>query len=154
MNRNLGACLVAFLAVSMWGCAASGGTTSATVIEHQPTAIELHEAAIALAARGDLTRAEQYASMAVGRGLPIEDALPLLLRVCLASARVSAALAHAEPVLRAHPQDHELRYLVATMYFALNRRADATRELGQVLRDAPTHDAARRVVAELEGLTP
>jgi predicted Zn-dependent protease len=135
--------------LSTIGCVSSSGSRSGDAAEHQPTAHQLHRAAISLAERGDFTRAEQYETLAVARGLPMDKALPLLLRVCLGSSRVSAALAHAEPVLRALPDDHEPRYLVATMYLALNRRDDAMTEVQRILRDQPDHMFAARLMAEL-----
>ena len=42
-----------------------------------------------------------------------------LVRVCIASSRLRAALGHAEPFLRRHPDAWQLRYLVAAIHLAL-----------------------------------
>jgi predicted Zn-dependent protease len=109
----------------------------------------LHRVARRLAVQGDLVRAEQYAMLAVQRGLPIAQVLPLLLEVCLRASRVSAALHHAEPVLRRRPDDQRLRYVVASLYVALNRREDAERELALLLRADPDHHAASLLLAQI-----
>jgi tetratricopeptide (TPR) repeat protein len=96
-----------------------------------------------LARGGDPIRAEQYLSTAVQRGFPARQALPLLLRVCIASSRLGAALQYATPYLKLHPDDYHLRYLVAAVQLGLGRPAEARQELIRVLRDAPDYADAR-----------
>jgi tetratricopeptide (TPR) repeat protein len=104
---------------------------------------ELFRQAEELAREGDPIRAEQYLSTAVQRGFPARRALPLLLRVCIASSRLGAALQYASPYLRLHPDDYHLRYLVAAVQLGLGRPAEARQELLRVLRDAPDYADAR-----------
>ena len=143
----------ALLAVAL-GC---GGTqavpTHGVPISADTDAATLHRFADALATQGDLVRAEQYALLSIARGMSPRVVLPLLLSVCLRASRVSAALAHAQPVLRAEPHDYRLRYVVASLYVALGRGNDAMRELLEVLRAAPEHDKAALLLAQLEGST-
>lgn len=101
------------------------------------TAMEAQTIAQELARRGDLTRAEQYALLAIERGAARRQLLPLLVQVCLRASRLSAALEHAWPALHASPDDRHLRYLVATLYAALARPLDAQREVTHLLRDEP-----------------
>lgn len=98
---------------------------------------QLFEHGAGLAQQGDAVRAKQYIVAALERGYPHEVALPILLRVCIASDRLSSALTHAEPYLREHPDQWALRYLVATIYLGLDRVDDAARELRQVTEAAP-----------------
>jgi tetratricopeptide (TPR) repeat protein len=104
---------------------------------------ELFRQGEALAREGDPIRAEQYLSTAVQRGFSARRALPLLLRVCIASSRLGAALQYATPYLKLHPDDYHLRYLVAAVQLGLGRPAEARQELLRVLRDAPDYADAR-----------
>jgi hypothetical protein len=68
--------------------------------------------------------------------------LPHLLRACLRSSHLRAALIHAEPYLLEHPEADALRYLVATIHMGLGQRSEARRELGLLLqRDENNPDA-------------
>lgn len=98
---------------------------------------ELYAHGAALAQQGDSMRAEQYIVAAVERGFPVEEALPLLIQVCVASDRLSSALSHAEPHLRQHPDRWPLRHVVGTLYLGLGRVDDAQRELERVVDQAP-----------------
>jgi tetratricopeptide (TPR) repeat protein len=98
---------------------------------------ELYAHGAALAQQGDSMRAEQYIVAAVERGFPVDEALPLLIQVCVASDRLSSALSHAEPHLRQHPDRWPLRHVVGTLYLGLGRVDDAQRELERVVDQAP-----------------
>lgn len=91
----------------------------------------------ALAQQGDGVRAEQYIVAAIERGFSVEEALPLLIQVCVASDRLSSALSHAEPQLREHPDRWPLRHVIGTLYLGLGRVDDAQRELERVVAQAP-----------------
>lgn len=98
---------------------------------------ELYAHGAALAQQGDSMRAEQYIVAAVERGFSVDEALPLLIQVCVASDRLSSALSHAEPHLRQHPDRWPLRHVVGTLYLGLGRVDDAQRELERVVDQAP-----------------
>ena len=98
---------------------------------------ELYRRGIALGNAGDLIRAEQYLAAAIDRGYPAEKALPPLLRVCLASSRLRAALSHAEPYLVEHPDAWSLRYLVASIHLGIGNVDQAKSSLERVIADAP-----------------
>ncbi len=150
MNRSVMACCLGMWLASI-GCVAREAQSASTAgLMAQDDGVALHRRAKRLAAQGDLVRAEQYALLAVARGLPMPSALPLLLEVCLRASRISAALHHAEPVLRGTPDDHRLRYLVASLYAALNRREDAAHELTLLLRSQPDHREAQALLAKLQ----
>jgi tetratricopeptide (TPR) repeat protein len=118
----------------------SGGATASSVDPLERTAPEdLFRQGEQLARQGDPIRAEQYVSSAVQRGFPAQRALPLLLRVCIASSRLGAALQYASPYLKLHPEDYHLRYLVAAVQLGLGRYAQAQDELTRVLRDDPDY---------------
>jgi tetratricopeptide (TPR) repeat protein len=105
-------------------------------------AAELYRRGIALAGAGDLVRAEQYLAASIDRGLPAERVLPALLRVCLGSSRLRAALGHAEPYLARHPGAWSLRYLVASIHLGLGSVDRARSDLEQVIADAPDQPEA------------
>lgn len=100
-------------------------------------AAELYRRGIALGQAGDLIRAEQYLAAAIDRGYPAEQALPPLMRVCLASSRLRAALSHAEPYLEEHPDAWSLRFLVASIQLGIGNVDEARTSLERVIRDAP-----------------
>jgi len=100
--------------------------------------------------QGDTVRAEQYLSMALDRGFDRAKVLPILLRVCLSSSRLRAALNHAEPYLREHPNDQHLRYLVATIHLGLGQIEEARIELFYLLRINPNNVQAHYLLGILE----
>jgi predicted Zn-dependent protease len=102
------------------------------------------------AARGDTARAEQYLELALQRGGDERRVLPLLLAVCLRSSHLRAALSHAEPYLRSHPDDLGLRYLVANLELELGTPARAQRELERILESDPSFARAHYLLATLE----
>ncbi|MFI5307134.1 MAG: tetratricopeptide repeat protein [Polyangiales bacterium] len=91
----------------------------------------------ALFAGGDHDRAEQYMTLAVRAGYPEARAIVPLTRVCIAASRLRAALDHAVPFLRRHPDAWELRYLVAAIRLALGHVAEARTELERVIASQP-----------------
>ena len=110
--------------------------TPGDAIRNVPAA-ELFRRGIALGRAGDLIRSEQYLAAAIDRGYPAEQALPLLLRVCVASSRLRAALSHAEPYLQRHPDAWSLRYLVASIQLGIGDMEEARSSLERVIADAP-----------------
>lgn len=111
-------------------------STPGDAIRNVPAA-ELYRRGIALGHAGDLIRAEQYLAAAIDRGYPAEEALPPLLRVCVASSRLRAALGHAEPYLQRHPEAWSLRYLVASIHLGIGNVEEARSSLERVISDAP-----------------
>jgi predicted Zn-dependent protease len=97
------------------------------------TAAALFRRGMALAGAGQLVRAEQYLSLALERGYPEEEALPALLRVCLASSRLRTALNHAESRLVRRPDDWSLRFLAASILLAMGEQGRAREELERVV---------------------
>jgi tetratricopeptide (TPR) repeat protein len=100
--------------------------------------------------RGDSIRAEHYYSLAIEQGYDATELMPELLAVCLASSRLRSALNYAEPYLRKHPRDANLRYLVATVHLGLNQRKAAEQELRTVIRHDPSLADAYFLLAVLE----
>jgi tetratricopeptide (TPR) repeat protein len=96
----------------------------------------------AAAARGDSVRAEQYLTLARDRGYPAERVLPALLKVCLGSSRLRAALDYAEPHLRQHPEQDALRFLVANIHVGLGQPDEALAELGRLTDRNPQFEEA------------
>jgi tetratricopeptide (TPR) repeat protein len=125
--------------LSIWlltGCGASSVTPAEDPSRQTENAdgAELFHRGEQAATSGDTVRAEQYLSMALDRGYSEKKVLPIMLRVCLSSSRLRAALNHAEPYLREHPNDKGLRFLVATIYLGLGQLDDARVELNHLLR--------------------
>ena len=154
-GRALGAAASRLVVVLLVGCAAaaggpveSGGTAAnAADPLAQISAEQLFTQGVALAESGDVLRAEEYLSAAMERGYPQAQVLPVLLRVCLAASRLGAALSYAKPYLQLHPDDYQLRYLVAAVQFGLGRPGEAQRELERVLKQQPDFAQAHYMLA-------
>ncbi len=89
--------------------------------------------------QGDHTRAEQYFRLSFDQGYQPSKTITLLVRVCLATSRFRGALNYAEPYLLEHPDEHALRFLVATVHTGLGQDGEAVRHLNQLSRRAPTY---------------
>jgi predicted Zn-dependent protease len=135
------------VALTLAGCAARQVAAGSTSVER--TAAWYWNAGRSAAARGDTVRAEQYLSIAIERGFNQRDVLPLLLEVCVTGARLRAALNHAEPYLRDHPDDYFLRYLVANIELGLGETGTARAELERITREHPRHADAHYLLGVL-----
>jgi tetratricopeptide (TPR) repeat protein len=151
-SRHFGRLAAGLLLLALAGC--SSATPQARVA---PVSSSNAEQAQALfqrgreaAQHGDSVRAEQYLSLALERGYDAERVLPVLLRVCLASSRLRAALDHAEPYLRDHPEVEALRYLVATIHAGLGQTDEARLALEQLLRTNPNSADAHYLLGILD----
>lgn len=137
--------LLSVLLVSVLGCAARTPpvvTKPPRVEEVRAHAAQLFKDGSALAAAGDLTRAEQYLATALRQGHDPERSMRALLSVCVRASRLRSALAYAAPYLMAHPNDGPLRQLVAAIHLALGDVRAAERELKRVVaRDADAAEA-------------
>ena len=146
---------LAFVALlpSVPGCASSAEPISpATPAAQRPERPEaLFQSGQAAARRGDAIRAEQYYALALERGYDRVRVVRAIVDVCVKSSRLRAALLHAEPYLRDHPDDHELRYLVASVLWALGEDAHARRQLELLVRTNPDSGAAHYLLGVLDG---
>ncbi len=105
-------------------------------------AAQLRSQGLAFARRGDLIRAQQYLSAAMQKGFDEQVVVPELVKVCVASSRLRAALAFAEPYLDRHPQDAGMQYVVGTIHMALGNLHRATEHLAGALEPGNLmHDA-------------
>lgn len=133
------ACLVASVAIT--GCAGVTSTMAQQNPLHDPledqTGQNLYESGMRIAGQGDYIRAEQYFTAARDHGFPEERVLPMLMQVCIHSARYSAALGYAEPYLETHPENWGLRMLMATIQMGLGNPAAARLSLEHVVAEAP-----------------
>lgn len=109
----------------------------------------LYQRGVRWAQRGDMVRAEQYMALAVRAGYPRERALVAIVEACLASSRLRAALTHAEPHLRKHPDAWQVRLLVAAVHAALGRHERAAADLRGVTAVRPDAVDAHHQLAVL-----
>jgi Tfp pilus assembly protein PilF len=110
---------------------------------------KMMERGLAFANVGDLTRAEQYLAAALEGGADPAQALPPLLKVCIAAKRYRVAIDYATPVLRAHPSDARLRYVVASLRASVGDAAGARADLAQVVEESPDDAGVRFAYAVL-----
>lgn len=137
---------ILFLGLTLVACASAGPGASATRPGSSAGArgqeAWFFRQGLAAAERGDGVRAEQYLAMAREHGYPAERVLPALLKVCLASSRLRAALDYAEPYLRQHPDQDALRFLVANIHVGLGQHEDALAELDRLTTRNPRFNEA------------
>lgn len=123
------------------GCGAhQEGRALAPTTAPSPTegALLLQKGRAAMAS-GDTVRAEQYLNLAVARGADEGVALRDLLAACIGGSRLRGALDHALPYLLKHPDDDELRYLVASIHLSLGQVDAAGEQLDLLLGRSPKH---------------
>ena len=95
----------------------------------------------------DYVRAEQYLAASQARGYPAAKVVPALVRVCLASARLRAALHYAEPFIEQNPDALGLRYVMSSVLLGLGQPDRARMELEAVLAQDPRHAPAHYLLA-------
>jgi tetratricopeptide (TPR) repeat protein len=127
---------MALLAALLSGCASRTTQQEARASSEsaQPSSVELFRLGKTAFERGDSIRAEQYFALARKEGYEPRLVIPVLIQVCLQGSRLRAALNHAEPFLLEHPEEEELRYLVATIHLSLGQSDAARMELQQLLQ--------------------
>ncbi|MFT3774329.1 MAG: tetratricopeptide repeat protein [Minicystis sp.] len=132
--------LVVALAFAVAGCAPPPGdkvVAQIREVEAEETPDKLLARGRAFAAVGDMARAEQYFAAALNRGGDPRVVLPLLLRACAEERRYRAAIDYAEPVLKKHPNDYRLRFVVASFYATIGETASAREELERIVKERP-----------------
>ncbi len=110
---------------------------------------KLVDRGLAFAQVGDLTRAEQYLAAALDAGADSEIVLPPLLKVCVQAKRFRVAIDYATPVLRKHPSDTHLRYVIASLRATVGDFLQARADMEQVVAQTPNDPGARYAYAVL-----
>jgi Flp pilus assembly protein TadD len=140
-------------ALALGGCAAGPGpdpSTQGSLGNERQRADELLAKGQQAAARGDAVRAEQYLGLAIEQGADRRRVMPIMLRACLASSHLRAALNYTEPYLREYPDDDALRYVVATIHVGLGQEAAARRELRLLLARKASNPEAHYLLGVLD----
>jgi thioredoxin-like negative regulator of GroEL len=135
----LAACLIA-------GCESTPGEKMAKdvrSVEEERAVDKLVDRGLAFAQVGDFTRAEQYLAAALDSGADEARVLPQLLRVCIAAKRYRVAIDYASPILRKHPNDAHLRFVVASLRATIGDALGARADLEQVARALPEDATVR-----------
>jgi len=130
---------VLFAPVLLAGCAARSEMPARAPGQPPTEAARLVQSGKAAVASGDTVRAEQYLTLAIARGADEKATLKDLLAACISGSRLRGALDHALPYLQKHPEDDDLRYLVASLYDSLGQREDAQAQLERLLNHNARH---------------
>jgi tetratricopeptide (TPR) repeat protein len=154
--RTLGAIarasLLVLSALSAAACAPPPGAKVAAQVETvkaEQTPDKLLERGRAFANVGDFTRAEQYLAAALESGADPHKALPLLLKVCVEEKRYRVAIDYAEPVLKKRPNDHRLRFVVASLYAMIGESRIAREHMQLVVEGKPDYADVHYALAVL-----
>lgn len=110
------------------------------VMRQEGGAAKLLDRGKAFAAVGDATRAEQYFAASITSGADERVVIPLLLTVCAQDGRYRVAIQYAEAYLKTHPGDLRVRFVLGTLYSAVNEPNPAREALSTVV-DARPEDA-------------
>lgn len=146
--------------VALWVLIA-GCAPSASLPPPRPTAEsaraesaeDLYRRGRAFAQLGDLVRAEQYLAGALEQGTAPRTALPVLLKVCVASGRHRAALLYAREYGTSLEAEPKFQLIVALLEIEVGDPAVALRLLRQtVARDGANAEAHYQLATLLERL--
>ncbi|MBS2014649.1 MAG: tetratricopeptide repeat protein [Deltaproteobacteria bacterium] len=118
-------------------------------MNRETTHDRLVERGRAFAAVGDYTRAEEYLAAALDQGADARKVLPQLLEICVQTGKFRSAIQHGENHLRKHPDDVRTRFVVATLYAALNENKAAKKQLQTVVEVRPNEARAHYVLGVL-----
>jgi len=146
VRRGL-ACRWGAVATLAGGAVVGGCVTPATQVKadmatmkKEGGADKLLDRGKAFASVGDTTRAEQYFAAAMASGADERVVVPMLLTVCAQDGRYRVAIQYAETYLKGHPNDLRVRFVLGTLYSAVNEAGPA-REALRVVVDARPEDA-------------
>jgi tetratricopeptide (TPR) repeat protein len=110
---------------------------------------QLLEVAALAERRGDPLRAQQYVLAARKAGADADKTLPWLLRLYIQDNQYRAAIEAAKEQLRHHPEQSELRMLLAGLYEATDLDVAAVEQYERVLVTRPSDAHAHFAMATL-----
>lgn len=129
----------------MGGCAPTRGERmqeAARTVRSEQTADKLLERGKLFMEVGDHTRASQYFTAALDAGANPDQVIPLLMRVYIISSRFRLAIELGEQQLVKKPEAHAMRFLVGTLYAAIDQPDMAREHLERVVTAKPNHAEA------------
>jgi tetratricopeptide (TPR) repeat protein len=144
--------LVAVLGASLPACVNDKTTRirdAEETVRAEQTPDKLVQRGKMFARLGDYTRASQYFSAALDAGADPHLVLPLLMRTYVVSQRFRLAIETGEHYLAKNPRDHYLRFLVATLYSAIDQPERARKHLERVVAQNPANAEAHFALAVL-----
>lgn len=138
--------LVPAVVLSCLACAptrADRAREVARTVRSEQTAEKLVERGKLFMEVGDHTRASQYFTAALDAGANPDQVIPLLMRVYIISARFRLAIELGEQQLVKKPEAHALRFLVGTLYAAIDQPDMAAEHLERVVTAEPKNAEAQ-----------
>lgn len=119
----------------------------ARTVRAEQTADKLLERGKLFMEVGDHTRASQYFTGALDAGANPDQVIPLLMRVYVISSRFRLAIELGEQQLVKRPEAHALRFLVGTLYAAIDQPDMAAEHLERVVVAEPKNAEAQYALA-------
>ncbi len=135
---------------AVMGCAPTRGERArevARTVRAEQTPDKLIERGKLFMEVGDHTRASQYFTAAIDAGADPDQVLPLLMRVYIISGRFRLAIELGEQQLVKKPDSYALRFLVGTLYAAIDEPDLAKEHLERVVTEMPNHAEAHFALA-------
>lgn len=148
--RVIGHGLVPLIVLCCVSCAPSRGDRArevARTVRNEQTADKLLERGKLFMEVGDHTRASQYFTAALDAGANPDQVIPLLMRVYIISSRFRLAIELGEQQLVKRPEAHALRFLVGTLYAAIDQPDMAREHLERVVVAEPKNAEAQYALA-------
>ena len=99
------------------------------------------------AAMGDWTRAEEYYSASLDAGADPRKVVPQLLAACIQGQKYRVAIQYGMNYLRSFPDDNATRFIVATLFLAVDDHEGARDNLRVVLKMDPNNADAHFALA-------
>ena len=138
------------VATTSLGCAKTRGDElqdTLKTIKSEQSADKLFARGQGFAAIGDFTRAEEYYAAALDAGGDARKIVPQLLAVCIRGQKYRVAIQYGTNYLRAHPDDTSTRFIVATLFMAVEEYPAAKDYLRLILVKEPDNAEAHFALA-------
>lgn len=150
VSRVRSQALALVLGVSMLACQKTKGDElqeNLADFKQEQTWDKLFARGQGFAAIGDWTRAEEYFAAALDAGGEPRKIVPQLLVVCIRGQKYRVAIQYGTNYLRGHPEDTSTRFIVATLYIAVEEYGAAKENLDVVMKKEPQNAEAHFALA-------
>jgi len=132
--------IVVLLAASVIACQKTKGDEmqeNLATFKQEQSPDKLFARGQGFAAIGDWTRAEEYFAAALDAGGDSHKIVPQLLVACIRGQKYRVAIQYGSNYMRVHPEDTSTRFILATLYLAVEQYGEAKENLDVVMQKEP-----------------